>query len=96
MFSTIDEGFTTTSIPIKNVFDNGTPVSRSQAKRLYHRFEDFSEVILDFSGIDFINQGFAHELFVVFPKMHPEVNLITENVSDGVQKMINHVRASAK
>lgn len=86
MYSTIDDGFVATSIPIKNAFENGNPVSRSHAKRLYNRFEKFSEVTLDFKGVEFINQGFAHELFVVFPKSHPEVKLNPINANDDVKK----------
>lgn len=40
MFSDVDGGFTKTKIPIKNIFET-YPVSRSQAKRLCHRFEKF-------------------------------------------------------
>jgi len=96
MYTSPDGGFTITKIPIKNTFENGRPVSRSQARRLYHRFEDFEEVQLDFDGVESMEQGFAHELFVVFPKFHPQVKLKTINANAEVQKMINHVLASNK
>jgi DNA-binding transcriptional regulator YhcF (GntR family) len=90
MFSDTDGGFTKTHIPIKNIYET-YPVSRSQAKRLCHRFEKFQEVELDFDGIPEIGQGFAHEIFVVFQNDHKEVRLIPVNASDDVTKMINHV-----
>jgi hypothetical protein len=91
MFSEEDGGFTRTRIPIKNIYES-YPVSRSQAKRLSHRFEKFQEVELDFEGIDEIGQGFAHELFVVFQNNHKGVRLIPLHTSPKVEKMIHHVR----
>ena len=52
------------------------------------------EVELDFEGIDEIGQGFAHELFVVFQRNHPNVQLLPLNLSKAVAKMINHVKSS--
>ncbi|MBQ8662434.1 MAG: STAS-like domain-containing protein, partial [Eubacterium sp.] len=91
MFSDIDGGFTKTRIPIKNIFES-FPVSRSQAKRLCHRFENFEEVELDFSDVDEIGQGFAHEIFVVFQNEHPNVTLTPQNTNPSVSKMISHVK----
>ena len=85
-----DGGFTKTRIPLRNIYDL-YPVSRSQAKSLSHRFERFEEVILDFTGIPEIGQGFAHELFVVFQNAHPEIRLIPIGESDAVKKMLKHV-----
>lgn len=90
MFSDEDGSFIRTRIPIKNIYDT-YPVSRSQAKRLCHRFENFREIELDFSGIEEIGQGFAHELFVVFQNNHPDIKLIPMNTTEDVKKMINHV-----
>ncbi len=90
MFSDVDGGFTRTSIRVKNFFDI-FPVSRSQAKRLCNRLENFQEIDLDFSEINEIGQGFAHELFVVFQKKHPDIHLQPINTTKEVQKMIYHV-----
>ncbi|MBQ8290604.1 MAG: DUF4325 domain-containing protein [Clostridia bacterium] len=89
-YSDTDGSFNTTRVPLKNAFDSA-PISRSQAKRLCNRLESFEEVILDFSDIEWIGQGFAHQLFVVFAKAHPSVILKPINMSDGVLKMYNHV-----
>ncbi len=91
MFANVDGGFTRTHIPIKNMYD-AYPVSRSQAKRLCHRFESFQEIELDFAGIQEIGQGFAHEIFVVFQNNHPEVKLLPVNMSEEVSKMVYHVK----
>lgn len=91
MFSDENGGFSKTQIPIKNIFET-YPVSRSQAKRLCNRFENFEEIELDFKGIDEIGQGFAHEIFVVFQNKNQNVRLIPVNMSKDVEKMIHHVR----
>ena len=93
MFSNKNEGFIKTRIPLKNIFDM-YPVARSQARRLCEGFDKFKEIELDFDGIDDIGQGFAHELFIIYPKNHPNIKLIPLNVCDDVQTMINHVKNS--
>ncbi|MBR2259193.1 MAG: DUF4325 domain-containing protein [Blautia sp.] len=90
-FSDEEGGFIRTMIPMKNMFDSA-PVSRSQAKRLSHRFEEFKEVILDFEGIDWIGQGFADQLFRVFVNAHPEIKILPENMNAEVRKMVQHVK----
>ncbi len=89
-FSDVDNGFTRTNIPMKNIFDS-SPISRSQAKRLVSRLEQFKEVEIDFDGIDFMAQGFAHEIFCVFANAHPEIKLIPLNMNENVRKMYRHV-----
>ena len=86
-----DEGaFATTRIPIKNIFDSA-PISRSQAKRICERLDKFEKVILDFDGVGWMGQGFAHQLFVVFQNAHPEVTLLPENMDESVESMYRHV-----
>ena len=87
-----DSGFTKTSIPLKNIYDS-SPVSRSQAKRLCNRMDRFEEVTLDFDGLEWMGQGFAHQLFVVFQHEHPEIRLLPVNMSPPVEKMYRHVLA---
>lgn len=87
-------GFDKTAVPVRLVeFGNDNPlfISRSQAKRLLARFEDFNNIILDFSGVDSIGQGFADEVFRVFPARHPGSKLTPVNCSDNVQQMIKRV-----
>lgn len=89
-----DYGFSRTHLPVKLLQHEGEAlVSRSQAKRLVARFGQFREVILDFSGINHIGQGFADEIFRVFMNNHPEVNLSPINMSEQVKQTINHVLA---
>ena len=46
---------------------------------------------LDFSGVEKIGQGFAHELFVVWQNAHPSVKLIAAGENENVKRMIRHV-----
>ena len=93
LYSDVDGGFTTTRIPLKNIFDSA-PVSRSQAKRLCNRLEKFEEVILDFEGISWMGQGFAHQMFVVFKNAHPSITIKPINMNESVENMYNHVLKS--
>lgn len=90
-FSSDDGGFNITKIPMKKICDSGYPVSRSQAKRLYFGFDKFKTVILDFKDVDDIGQGFAHELFVVFKRNNPAIELKCINENENVSRMIAHV-----
>ena len=82
--------FTKTSIPMKNMFD-ASPISRSQAKRVCDRLDNFKEVVFDFSDVEWMGQGFAHQVFVVFSNQNPKIKLIPINMNDDVKKMYNHV-----
>lgn len=91
-YADVDGGFTKTRIPLKEYFESA-PVSRSQAKRLVSRLDRFRKVELDFEGVEWIGQGFAHELFVVFAGANPQVQLIPLRMNGDVEKMYNHVTA---
>ncbi len=86
------DGFTKTRLPMSRIFES-SPISRSQAKRVANRLDRFTDVELDFEGVEFMGQGFAHELFVVFAKSHPEIHLIPLHMEDAVAKMYRHVTA---
>jgi len=90
MYSSVDGGFLKTTIPLKNIFDTA-PISRSQAKRVCNRVSGFKEVVLDFEGLDWMGQGFAHQIFVVFKNENPEVIITPVNMGEDVTKMYNHV-----
>ena len=89
-YSDVEGGFTKTIVPLKNIFD-ASPVSRSQAKRVLISLDKFEEVILDFDGIEWMGQGFAHQIFVLFKNQQPNTQIIPVNMNEGVTKMYNHV-----
>lgn len=87
-------GFTKTVIPVTlaRVGDENL-VSRSQAKRLLVRFERFREIVLDFHGVKTIGQAFADEVFRVYARSHPEVQIFSLNTRKQVQEMIARTKA---
>lgn len=91
LYSDSDRGFFKTQLPVAHIFPNRYPVSRSEARRLGAMISKFEEVSLDFAGVERIGQGFAHELFVVFPAHNPNIQLATTNACPEVQGMIDRV-----
>ena len=63
-------------------------MSRSEARRLIAGLDACREVVLDFSGVRGIGQGFADELFRVWAPEHPDTNLVPINMKAAVQMMI--------
>lgn len=90
-YADVDEGFMRTRIPVKEACITGEPVARSQARRICHRLETFCEVIMDFSGVTLMGQGFADEIFRVYALEHPQVLLRPINMLPQVERMIRHV-----
>jgi anti-sigma regulatory factor (Ser/Thr protein kinase) len=90
-----DFAFNTTVVPVKLVLYEGERlISRSQAKRILCRVEKFKTVLLDFSGVDYIGQAFADEVFRVFANKNPQISLIPANVNDQIVRMIQSVKSS--
>jgi anti-sigma regulatory factor (Ser/Thr protein kinase) len=86
-------GFYKTTIPVQLMqYQGESLMSRSQARRLMNRFDRFLEVVLDFSGVNFIGQSFADEIFRVFVQAHPGTRLVPLHCAETVAKMIAHVR----
>lgn len=86
--------FAKTLVPMRLAqYEGEKLVSRSQAKRLYQRFERFRHVVLDFDGVAEIGQAFADELFRVFAAAHPTVVLTPINMTEAVAQMVSRARA---
>lgn len=96
-FTSDDNGsfqFDKTIIPVKLAkYKNEKLVSRSQAKRLLVRIENFKNIILDFKDINFIGQAFADEIFRVYANKHKDIILAPTNTNEDVEKMIKRVMA---
>ncbi|MBI5165292.1 MAG: DUF4325 domain-containing protein [Magnetospirillum sp.] len=85
--------FRRTHVPLKlGRYPNEQLVSRSQAKRVLARFEQFAEVLLDFEGVDQIGQPFADEVFRVFANTHPAIRVSCVNAGPDILRMIAYVR----
>ncbi|WP_353573230.1 DUF4325 domain-containing protein [Candidatus Albibeggiatoa sp. nov. BB20] len=87
--------FSKTIIPVRLAqYDNEKLVSRSQAKRLLASVEKFRKVVFDFKDVNSIGQAFADEIFRVYANKHPEIELLTTNMTVDVEKMVK--RATTK
>jgi anti-sigma regulatory factor (Ser/Thr protein kinase) len=69
-------------------------ISRSQAKRILARFNDFAEILLDFRNVSEIGQPFADEIFRVYRNEHPGTRIMAFNANENINKMIQYVQAS--
>lgn len=82
-------GFSKTHIPLVLLkYEGEQLISRSQAKRLMSRIDQFREVILDFKGITSIGQAFADEVFRIYRRDHPHVNIFPINMTPDIKGMI--------
>ena len=72
--------------------ETGRLISRSEARRLLAGLDRFEVVELDFEGVVAIGQGFADEVFRVFPREHPNIQLLTAHAGEAIKAMIAHVR----
>jgi len=87
-----DYGFTRTAVSVVLArYEGETLVSRSQARRLLARGDQFREIHLDFRGLEVIGPAFADEVFRVYQREHPRISLSWDNATDEVTKMIRKV-----
>ena len=63
-------------------------VSRSEARRLLIGLDDFTEIDIDFAGVDDVGQGFVDELLRVWPLEHPGKVINPINMNDAVEFMV--------
>jgi len=92
-----DFSFRKTHVPIKlSKYTGEMLVSRSQAKRVLARFENFDEVILDFADVEEIGQAFADEIFRVFKNANPDIKVYVINTSQQIDHMIAFAEALNK
>jgi len=66
-------------------------VSRSEAKRLLHGLDKFSEIELDMRDVRHVGQGFADEIYRVFAGAHPDIVIRIINASGAIDAMLRHV-----
>jgi anti-sigma regulatory factor (Ser/Thr protein kinase) len=83
-------GFDHTEVSLRLLTGSNTWLeSRAQARRVTARLSAFRRAHLDFSGIDEIGPAFADELFRVYARAHPQVQLVPEAAAPRVAAMIS-------
>ncbi|GBE22569.1 histidine kinase-, DNA gyrase B-, and HSP90-like ATPase [bacterium BMS3Bbin01] len=95
-FSIVDDDdipqFAVTSIAVA-ASEKGTQLlTRSQAQELLEGKDAFQVIILDFSNVSSIGQGFADEVFRVYPMKHEGVSIVDVNANPAVSWMVRRAK----
>jgi hypothetical protein len=89
-------GFERTRVPLHLIGSGDVALaSRADAKRVAARLPEFRRAEIDFEGIPEIGHGFADELFRVFRREYPSLDLVPVGMSPAVAAMVASVQASA-
>ncbi|HEV8314335.1 MAG TPA: DUF4325 domain-containing protein [Burkholderiaceae bacterium] len=87
-------GFERTVVPMRLLAtQNAGLESRAQARRAALRLQQFRRAEMDFDGIADIGHGFADELFRVFKREYPNVELVPTNMAPRVAALVGAVQA---
>lgn len=88
--------FERTVVPLQLLTAPGTVLdSRAHARRAVSRLQQFRHATLDFAGVAEIGHGFADELFRVYARSQPALELEPVNLSPQVRALIDSVREHA-
>ncbi|HEY2044374.1 MAG TPA: MerR family DNA-binding transcriptional regulator [Jatrophihabitans sp.] len=75
--------------PVVKLFGLGLRfVSRSEARRLLTGLDEFTEIDVDFAGVEDVGQGFVDELLRVWPQDHPGIAINPINMNGAVEFMV--------
>ena len=89
-------GFERTVVPLQLVNTDGVGlVSRADAKRVASGLPKFRRAEIDFEGVAHIGHGFADELFRVFQRNNPTLELVPLAMQPCVAAMVRAVQAAA-
>lgn len=91
-----DYGFDKTEIRVKLFTSGGVHISRSQARRILAGLDKFKVILLDYENVPLVGQAFADEIYRVFQERHPDIRIESENMSEGVQFMVERARNEAR
>lgn len=94
-----DAAFERTRVPLV-LLDGGASgsvmlASRAEARRATKRLAQFRHAEIDFSGVDVIGHGFADEMFRVFGRDHPGLELHPVGMTAQVAAIVDSVRVAA-
>jgi anti-sigma regulatory factor (Ser/Thr protein kinase) len=75
--------------PVVKLFGLGVSfVSRSEARRLLDGMDDFTDIDVDFAGVEDVGQGFVDELLRVWPAANPGKRITPINMNEAVEFMV--------
>lgn len=67
--------------------------SRAAARRVGTRLTPFKRAEIDFEGVTDVGHGFTDELFRVFAKANPQIELVATNATPRIEALVNSARA---
>lgn len=67
--------------------------SRAQARRVGARLTTFKRAEIDFDGVIDVGHGFTDELFRVFAKANPQIELVATNATPRIEALVKSARA---
>jgi len=88
--------FAVTSIAVSASTQGSQLLARSQARELLQGKDMFQVVILDFANVSSIGQGFADEIFRVYPSRHEGVSIVDVNANPAVSWMIRRAKEAGE
>lgn len=88
--------FDKTDVQIRLYTMGTVHVSRSQARRVLNGLDKFKKIVLDFDRVPTVGQGFADEIFRVFQRRHPDIEIEAVHTNEAVQFMIDRVINTAE
>ncbi|HEV6965692.1 STAS-like domain-containing protein [Roseateles sp.] len=66
--------------------------SRAAARRVGSRLTTFKRAEIDFEGVTDVGHGFTDELFRVFAKAHPQIELVATNATPRIEALVKSAR----
>ena len=84
--------FAVTSIPVSVAAATDTYATRSAARELLAGKQQFRVIILDFSSVENIGQGFADEVFRVYQGQNPTVTIEPVHMNEQVAFLVDQAR----
>lgn len=96
--SSVAEGgytFDTTHVPLSLISAGTALASRAEARRATSRLTQFRRAELDFTGIADVGHGFADEVFRVFSRANPAVQLVPLGMNAQVAAMVASARGES-
>jgi anti-sigma regulatory factor (Ser/Thr protein kinase) len=86
--------FERTVVPLQLLASDAALASRAEARRACSRLAQFASAELDFAGIEEVGHGFADELFRVFGRAHPALQLVPVGMNTQVAAMVAAAQAA--
>ncbi|PZP32834.1 MAG: hypothetical protein DI603_09120 [Roseateles depolymerans] len=86
--------FDQTRVQLRLLAGEGQPLdSRAQARRVGLRLTTFRRAEIDFDGVTDVGHGFTDELFRVFAKAHPQIELVPTNMTPRIAALVKSARS---